>query len=168
VERRVEDIARFPWASPLAAGLLLGLLALKAVHVREHRHSILSLCEDDFAVANFWMGLAELSGGLCLFAPSQRVAGATIGLTAMTCAAGYSLWAGIARISLAGCGCFGPFDAPWWVHFLVASAVAAACAAARASRPVPAIRPRPASAPSAAARSSRREPAGTRRSPRRP
>jgi hypothetical protein len=126
--RREPGSARFRWAPSVAAGLLLSLVALKLTGTHEppidagHRRSLMSLCDDPWLVPNALMFIGELGGGLTI--------GALLGVAAMTAAAVFSLWAGAARIALAGCGCFGSFDAPWHVHLAVAVFVGAICAAA--------------------------------------
>ena len=69
--------------------------------------------------------LAELAaGGTTLLPPTRRI-GAFVGLLTMIVAAALALYAGIAGCDMNGCRCFGPIHAPWWVHVVVAVAVAA-------------------------------------------
>jgi hypothetical protein len=103
--------------------------------VREtHAKSLLSICGSPWAVPNFLLGAVELAAAVLLLVPGRRVLGASIGLAAMACAAGYSTWAGVRGISLTDCGCFGPLNAPWTVHLLVSLGVASPCALALTSR----------------------------------
>jgi hypothetical protein len=74
---------------------------------------------------------------VALCARGWRPIGAGLGLLTMSCAALFSAYAGVARADLSGCGCFGPFDAPWWVHLAVAAAVAVPCALALPDAPRP-------------------------------
>lgn len=135
--------ARHPWAPPFAAAALLALVALKAVRpehadaVAGHRRSILTLCEDPWLLPNAMMLLGEISASVALCARGWRPVGASIGLFTMSCAALFSLYAGVAHVDLSGCGCFGPFDAPWWVHLAVAVGAGAPCALALPSAPPP-------------------------------
>jgi hypothetical protein len=135
--------ARWPWAPAVAAGVLLALVALKAVGPEDepagasHRRSLLTLCSDPWLLPNALMVLGETSGAIALSARAWRPVGAAIGLLTMSCAALFSVYAGIAHVDLSGCGCFGPFDAPWWVHLAVAVAAAVPCAFALPSAPRP-------------------------------
>ena len=142
----VELRARFSWAPAVAAGVLLGLVALKALSPEDrlsaagHSRSIMSLCFDEWAAPNAIMALGETSAALALCSRAWRPVGAAIGLLTMSCATLFSAYAGVARIDLSGCGCFGPFDAPWWVHLVVAVAAAVPCAFALPSAPRPSSR----------------------------
>jgi hypothetical protein len=135
--------ARYPWARFVAAAVLLGLVALKAAGPDEpaagpgHRRSVLSLCSDPWLLPNAMMALGETAAALALCARAWRPIGAALGLLTMSAAALFAAYAGIARVELSGCGCFGPFDAPWHVHFAVAVAAAAPCALALANAPRP-------------------------------
>jgi hypothetical protein len=135
--------ARFRWAPVVAAGLLFTLVALKAMRPDDeqdgpgHRRSIMTLCSDPWLLPNMLMALGETAAAVALCARSWRPIGAGLGLLTMSSAALFSAYAGLARVDLSGCGCFGPFDAPWWVHLAVASAVAVPCAFALPDAPRP-------------------------------
>jgi len=125
----MSDADRAPRAwPPLVGGFaLLALFALKLVADDDrhgHGKSLLSLCENEWDA--YWplMGMAELAAGVTTLIPATRRQGSFVGLLAMIVAAALSIYAGVARIPMKGCRCLGPFDAPWWVHFLVAAAVA--------------------------------------------
>ena len=135
--------ARYPWARFVAAAILFGLVALKSVRPDAaagepgHRHSVLSLCGDPWLLPNALMGLGEAAAAVALCARAWRPIGAALGVFTMSCAALFSVYAGLARVQLNGCGCFGPFDAPWWIHLIVAVTALLPCALALASTPRP-------------------------------
>lgn len=149
---------RHRWAMALACAFLLTLAFLKLARPSlRSGSSLMSLCSDPWAETNALMGLAAAAAGIGLFFSSQRRRAACLGLLTMTIAAGSSVWAGITKTSLTGCGCLGSLDAPWWTHFLVAAVVSVACA-----RAIPAVNAT-ASAPVPAAGSRRRTTAAPRR-----
>ena len=126
--------ARFVCAPYVAALLLLALVVLKLVGGEDqppgHMHSVLDLCDHPWRGPNTVMGIGEIAAALNLFVAPRRIIGAVLGLSAMSCAGLFSIYAGLTHVNLAGCGCFGPFDAPWWVHLVVSATVALACALA--------------------------------------
>jgi len=113
------------WPPFVAGAALLALFVLKMSGGRAGGVESMSKCGHDEDDVVALMALAELASGTLVLLPSTRRLGAFAGLVTMTAAAGWSLYAGlVARIDMKGCRCFGAFDAPWWVHFLVAAVVA--------------------------------------------
>lgn len=95
------------------------------------RKTVRYLCEPPLWVTAANLGMvAEPVLGILLIAGSARIArrAGFVGGTWMTIVAVASTYLGLTgELQREHCGCFGPVDAPWWLHPMVAAPLAAGC-----------------------------------------